>query len=117
MFYGPSLNFNPFAGDGTQANPYQIQTIFDLKLLRENITNYDKHFILANNLTFTSTYYTNSTLGWEPIGSELQSFTGTFDGNSKTIHNLFINRPNSDEIGLFGAVTGNIIRISQKMLL
>ena len=59
-----SLNFlSPFTGEGTPANPYQIQNISDLKLLRDNVSNYDKHFILTNNLTFTSTDYVNNTLG------------------------------------------------------
>jgi len=48
--------------------------------------------------------------GWEPIGdyhwSEELEFTGTFDGNGFEIKDLYIYRPDTDYVGLFGA-TGN----------
>ena len=47
------------------------------------------------------TYY-NSGAGWDPIGG---TFTGTFEGNSYTISNLFIDRSGSTTVqyaGLFG---------------
>ena len=37
---------------------------------------------------------------WLPISY----FSGTFEGNGNTISNLKINRPNTDHVGLFGAV-------------
>ena len=42
--------------------------------------------------------------GWEPIGtgSPDHAFSAPFDGNGKTIANLFINRPDTDNVGLFG---------------
>lgn len=58
-----------------------------------------------------------SGINWEPIGQiesirdddgmVLESygyFQGTFDGNGHTIKNLTINRPDEDNVGLFGAV-------------
>ena len=48
--------------------------------------------------------------GWEPIGTRVElnspdgAFVATFDGNRHTIANLFINRPESDYVGLFGYV-------------
>ena len=101
-----------FSGEGTQANPYQIKTISDLKLLRDNVTNYDKHFILVNDLTFTYHVYENITLGWKSIGNPSYGFNGTFDGNSKTIYNLVINQSGTDYIGLFAYVTEPIIGLS-----
>ena len=44
----------------------------------------------------SSDAYWNGGLGWEPI-----RFYGTFEGNRYTISNLFINRPDRDEVGLF----------------
>ena len=43
--------------------------------------------------------------GWMPIGSSYSNmFTGTFEGNGYVINNLYINRPNSDYVGLFGYI-------------
>ena len=42
--------------------------------------------------------------GWEPIGtgSPDYAFSAPFDGNGETIANLFINRPDTNNVGLFG---------------
>ena len=40
-------------------------------------------------------------LNWTPIGNYFKQYQGTFDGNGKTIRNLFISST-SDEIGFFG---------------
>ena len=50
------------------------------------------------------TYY-NGGKGWKPIGVLWGSwFTATFDGNDKTISNLFIKDTAADGVGLFGYV-------------
>ena len=46
--------------------------------------------------------YWNDGGGWEPIGSEDAPYAATFNGNSRTVANLFVNRPTEDEVGLFG---------------
>ena len=50
--------------------------------------------------------YWNGGEGWRPIGNEYHvRFTGTFQGNGKTIANLYINRTVDDQLfwaGLFG---------------
>ena len=43
---------------------------------------------------------------WIPIGNEAHRYTGTFDGNGKTISGLYINR-SADDQGLFGYVSGS----------
>ena len=40
---------------------------------------------------------------WTPIGTNTKPFTGTFDGNNKTISGLYIN-VTADYVGLFGCV-------------
>ena len=40
--------------------------------------------------------------GWHPIGDEQNPFVGVFDANGKTISNLFVDRPDSNAVGLFG---------------
>lgn len=42
--------------------------------------------------------------GWLPIGDETTPFKGTFDGNGHVISGLWIERPTTDNVGLFGVV-------------
>ena len=44
--------------------------------------------------------------GWEPIGDSTNPFTGKFDGNNKEIQNLFIDRHSTDNVALFGSLSG-----------
>jgi hypothetical protein len=40
--------------------------------------------------------------GWLPIGNDVNTFSGLFDGQKNIIKNLYINRSSSDYQGLFG---------------
>ena len=42
--------------------------------------------------------------GWDPIGEADAPFTADFNGNRRSVSNLFIDRDTEDEVGLFGAV-------------
>ncbi len=97
-------------GNGTEENPFKVTTNEQLSDMR-NYLSY--HFILVNNLDLTddtsdpSGQFWNDGAGWEPIGkydfpAVDEPFTGTFNGNGFTISGLFINRPETDYIGLFG---------------
>ena len=46
--------------------------------------------------------------GFQPIGTneKEKNFKGKFEGNAYTISNLMINRPNEDNVGLFGYIKG-----------
>lgn len=44
---------------------------------------------------------------WLPVGVESHDYKGTFDGQGKTISNLYINRPGENYIGLFGTANNN----------
>ena len=103
---------------------YSIQAIFakevydwyDLDAVRDNLSG---HYVLMNDLDSTSAGYqemasatANEGRGWEPIGrwdpyhyvAPGQPFSGTFDGQGYEIKELFIDRPDEDYVGLFGAV-------------
>ena len=59
---------------------------------------------LAADLDFSGSTWASG-MGWEPIGaSNSVAFTATFDGGAPTytISDLFINRPSTNEVGLFG---------------
>ena len=40
--------------------------------------------------------------GWSPVGDYEAPYNGIFDGNGRTISNLYINRPDAYSAGLFG---------------
>ncbi len=46
--------------------------------------------------------YWNGGAGWNPIGNPSNQYSTVFEGNGHTISNLFINRPSTDGVGLFG---------------
>ena len=46
--------------------------------------------------------YWNSGAGWDPIGRGGSDFRTTFEGNGHTVRNLFIDRPSTTHVGLFG---------------
>lgn len=44
---------------------------------------------------------------WLPVGVEDHEYKGNFDGQGKTISNLYINRPGENYLGLFGTANNN----------
>jgi hypothetical protein len=92
---------------------HPICTCEDLDTIDYNSTTLTWNYSLQNNLNFTncdSSYTTGE--GWRPIGdnstaSTATRFGGTFRGNGFIIKNLYINRPDSNYVGLFGYVTAN----------
>ena len=54
--------------------------------------------------------YWNGGDGWDPIGEFDAPFTADFNGNRRTVSNLFIDRDAEDEVGLFGAIDRSGIR-------
>ena len=80
----------------------EINDIDELQLIG-NDPGYPLHgnYILGNDIDASATASWNSGAGFDPIGS-MPEFTGTFDGQGYTITGLTINRPASDDVGLFG---------------
>ena len=66
------------------------------------------HYRLANNIDATSTREWNGGKGFDPIGDYIHfdesSFSGVFNGGGYDIRGLQSNRPNEDDIGLFGNI-------------
>ena len=44
---------------------------------------------------------------WTPIGNNSNRYTGTFDGNNKTISGLYFNNSEQNYVGLFGFIGSN----------
>jgi hypothetical protein len=52
----------------------------------------------------------NSGAGFVPLGSEANTFTGSFDGLGHTISALTINRPATSNVGLFGYTDSAVVK-------
>lgn len=90
------------SGSGTQNDPYILSSFTDLELIGTSPYTVDKWFKLGADIDASPTQDPsyNSGAGWLPRGA----FTGGFDGDGKTITGLYINRPSTDNIGLFGVI-------------
>ncbi len=92
-------------GAGTELDPYQITNWTTLNEARVDLTAYYK---LMNDISSSTSDYSGIGDSWSPIGDDLNFFTGSFDGNSKTISDLVINLPETDYVGFIGYSEGNI---------
>jgi hypothetical protein len=99
-----SFVFAQYAGgSGTLADPYQIATADQLSEIRNDL---DKYFVQVNNINLSNFDYDSDGKGWMPIGGAggTDYFKGHYDGQGFVISGLFIDRPNTNDIGLFGLV-------------
>ena len=98
-------------------NTQNITTLVQLQLAAANPT---QSYTLANSIDAAATASWNGGLGFNPIGYgtyesgvTAPNYTGTFNGQNFIISNLFIDRPNTTDVGLFGSVgsAGSIINL------
>lgn len=97
-------------GTGTNIDPYQINTLTDLQNLSLNSNHWSSYFELTNNIDATASSGWNAGEGFRPIGNSDTIFNGGFNGNNFSISNLFINRPNESNVGLFGWAQGDTLQ-------
>ena len=82
---------------------YIISTAYDLAYLSENIAELsDAAFIMTADVDMSVIS------GFTPVGTTDVAFTGTFDGNGKTISNLTID--GTAKVGLFAVLNGATVR-------
>ena len=103
--------------DGSAENPFLISTPKDLNGLREYLgeTGAGKYFKLTNDIDLTDFLSLNglgraNSEGWLPIGSTSAAFQGNLNGDCHKISGLWINRPEGNDVGLFGAIEHGTIR-------
>jgi hypothetical protein len=90
---------SPFAGgSGTSSDPYQVANLQQLQLVGQFL---DAHFVQVADIDASPTVGWNGGEGFESIGNSSSPFTGSYDGNGHTITGLTINRPSTDQVGLF----------------
>jgi filamentous hemagglutinin family protein len=91
----------------TIANAHQLQLMaMDLAANYTLASNVDA--AATNGAAYPSDMWTSE--GFVPVGGSGGNFTGIFDGLGQTITNLYINRPATDDVGLFGLTGSSIIR-------
>ena len=94
------------SGSGTKDDPYRIFNADQLNQVRNFLEKEDVYFSLEADIDMTQWIAENNpSQGWLPIGNNNSGFRGKFNGNGHTISNLWINRPNTDYIGLFGYIS------------
>ena len=110
----------PSKGDGKVGNPYIITTAKELKWFRDEVNRGRNNICakIADNVevidmsTVCHAADKSQNLeekSWVPIGNSNKKYQGTFDGNNKTITNLYINASQYN-MGLFGYTYGGTIK-------
>ena len=109
----------PSDGDGSTGNPYIITKAAELAWFRNEVNGgqYSICAKIADNVEvidlkdFCHAADASKNLeekSWEPIGN-CSAYRGTFDGNGKTITNLYI-KAEKQEVGLFGYTLESTIK-------
>ena len=101
-YEGAWAQTKPTRGDGSVDKPYEISTAAELAWFRDYVNNESQYASQYASATLTEDIdlsefchaadaATNTEeLSWDPIGNG-KMYCGTFDGNGKTIRNLYIN--------------------------
>jgi len=84
-------------GDGSQDNPHLIDNSSDTISLQDIGNKYplDDHYELADDIIWDGIF--------QPIGSDNDQFTGSFNGNGYSISNIIINNPEEYQ-GMFAEI-------------
>jgi len=102
----------PSLGNGTADNPYLIGSVDELVWFRDQVnTSFSSNLCaqLTNDIDLSTVCHAASgedfEVCWVPIGRNVfHYYSGTFDGNGKTISNLYIN--NTTDNGCFSGLFG-----------
>ena len=106
----------PTRGNGSVDKPYEISTAAELAWFRDYVNNESQYAsatltedIDLSEFCHAADAATNTEeLSWDPIGNG-RMYCGTFDGNGKTIRNLYINSTIMNK-GFFGYANGGSIK-------
>ena len=109
----------PAKGNGDVENPFQISTAAELAWFRDYVNEKYENVKASAKLTadidlsgFCHAADASKNIGnksWVPIGNSTNKYQGTFDGNNKTITNLYINASQLN-VGLFGCTYEGTIK-------
>ncbi len=98
-------------GNGTDENPYIITSYTHLMTLAAKVNSKETNRLITSSTWFKqyipldlsyASFKCDNNYGWMPIGNSTEPFRGKFIGNE--ISGLWIKRPNSFGLGLFGCI-------------
>lgn len=106
IYYNPSAYTTPTSytnsGAGTLTAYMLINNVNDLQNMNTNLSG---NYALSTTIDASATSGWNAGAGFQPIST----YTGQFDGQNFTVQNLFINRPTTDDVGLFGIASSTAV--------
>lgn len=92
--------YNYFTVSGDSWRYYNpITTADEFQKLTQNSAMWRRNYVLQSDIDLSGRNIT-------PIGNEVTPFYAHFSGDGHKISNLIINQPDSDNVGLFGYVSG-----------
>ncbi len=108
----------PFAGDGSEGNPYEISSFENLLWLSSSndvvafppqSIRWKSHYKQVADIDASET--SSWTNGFVPIGlTHSNFFSGIYDGGNYSVSNLYIKRSNENFQGLFGYIKNSVIK-------
>jgi hypothetical protein len=107
LFFATTAMAQFAGGDGSEQNPFIIS---DVSQLHQISFNMNAHYVLGNNIDASSTANANSGEGFLPMGDGRNPFAGSLDGKGYSITDLTINRPATDNVGLFGYLGNGVVK-------
>lgn len=108
-FYNPNYYGNNVSLNGRQISYMFVNNIDDLQHIGWFPSG---DYALSQNIDAEETKLWAHGKGFMPIGGERQKgapFCGSFDGNNYAIKNLYINRPEEDDVAIFSFSSGHAL--------
>ena len=85
-----------------------ITTLAELQMMKLGLT---EDYVLMNDIDASETSIWNDGAGFDPIGTVSHHFNGSFNGSDHVITGLYIHRPTTYDVGLFGYIhTDAVVR-------
>jgi len=103
-FFGGTIQFTTIAPKpewSEDDNAYMISNAPELQWMKNEI---GENYILVNDIDASETEEWFGGLGFEPICDRFFPFRGNLSGDGYTIYDLYINRPEKEDVGLFGSI-------------
>jgi hypothetical protein len=99
------VNSGTGGGSGSEADPFLVYDVSSLQKVGSGTDGWtlDAHYMQTADIDLASVS------NWTPIGEEKSPFTGSYDGNGKTISNLKINAQTESIQGLFGYIDSGAV--------
>ena len=104
--------FTGAGADEGKAGARAVILIHDVYELQNMSLDLNGSYELANDIDASATVNWNNGSGFLPVGpGNAYCFNGSLDGKNHVITGLFINRSNTDNVGLFGVIdSGDVVK-------